>query len=83
MGTDVYKVKYKFVFGHISDNELEFIEQYLEESDDNSFYVEEVALVEAVKTAELDGVKIPTELIKALRKQIAKEKWGGFSFRLF
>lgn len=83
MGTDIYKANYKFIFGHISEDELEFIEQYLDESDDNSFYVEELALVEAIKTAELDGVKIPTELIKALRKQIAKEKFGGFSFRLF
>ena len=81
MGQDIYRLSYHNVFGHLTTEELEFIEEFIPQSDDGSYYVSEDGLDEVLADAKEEKTAIPKQLITALKKELKKN--GEFSFAIF
>lgn len=83
MGMDIWKCMYKNLYGHITEKEMDFIENYFDKSDDGTFYLDsEVSLDEIVAKAKEDKVAISEDVIESLRKAIKQEK-SSMSFVIF
>lgn len=85
MGIDVYKVYHSFMYGSISQDELEFIERYFYRSDDGSYYIKEDFLNEAIENAKTDSdidFEKLVDLIEAFRKELNDNPDGCFNFTL-
>jgi hypothetical protein len=85
MGADIYKAKYKFVFGSITQEQFSFIDGNVYRSDDGTYELSgedyrelsrRMAKLEKKYRAELKP------LFRAFGKEIKKEK-GHLSFRVF
>ena len=79
MSTDLWRVNYSFVLGDITDEEFNFIEQYIGFFDDDAYHLTDEDLPNLKKLAgdkpELD------RLMKTLEKEVKKGK-GYFGFKI-
>lgn len=85
MGADIYKAKYKFVYGSITQEQFKFIDDNVYRSDDGTYELsaedyrglrQKMTKFEKKYKAELKP------LFRAFRKEIRREK-GHLSFRVF
>jgi len=85
MGTDIYKAKYKFVFGPITSEQFDFINDIIYRSDDGTYELsagdyrdlkQKITEFEKEYKAELKS------LFRAFGREIRREK-GHLSFRVF
>jgi hypothetical protein len=80
MGADIYGVKYRFVFGAITQGQFDFIEKNIYCSDDGTYELsaEKYGELER-KFKEHDDLK---DLLRAFSREIKRGR-GHFSFRVF
>jgi hypothetical protein len=85
MGTDIYKAKYKFVFGPITGEQLDFINDIIYRSDDGTYELNGEHYLELKqKIGELE--KLYKTDLKPLFRTFEKETRNGkghLSFRVF
>jgi len=80
MGADIYRAKYKYVFGPISQEQFEFIEDNIYCSDDGTYELSHEKYKELKqKFSNSHDLK---DLFHAFDKEIRKGN-GHFSFRVF
>ena len=79
MSTDMWKVRYSFVLGNITDEEFNFIEQYIGFGDDDSYHLMKDNLPNLKKLA--DGKPELDRLVKTLEKEVKRGK-GYFGFKI-
>ena len=80
MGADIYRAKYKYVFGPITEEQFEFIEDNIYCSDDGTYELSHEKYKELKqKFSNSSGLK---ELFRAFDEEISRGK-GHFSFRVF
>lgn len=80
MGADIYRAKYKYVFGPISQEQFEFIEDNIYRSDDGTYELSKEDH-ERLKQIYNDRAELKT-LFNSFNREIEKGK-GHFSFRVF
>lgn len=85
MGADIYKAKYKFIFGSITQEQFDFINDHIYRSDDGTYELsDEVYRELRQKIGELEKL-YETELqplFRTFAKEIRREK-GHLTFRVF
>jgi len=80
MGADIYRAKYKYVFGPITEEQFEFIEDNIYRSDDCTYELSYEKYNELIqKFSNSHDLK---DLFHAFDKEIRKGN-GHFSFRVF
>lgn len=80
MGADIYSAKYKYVFGPINQEHLEFIEDNIYCSDDGTYELSHEKYAELKqKFSKNTDLK---DLFRAFDKETNKGE-GHFSFRVF
>ncbi len=75
MSLDIWEVRYGFAYGHLRDEEWNFIDRYIDRDNfDGTFNVDEENLEEAIKLAKENGdnVKELEDLIEALKYRLKK-----------
>ncbi|OGS23335.1 MAG: hypothetical protein A2252_09645 [Elusimicrobia bacterium RIFOXYA2_FULL_39_19] len=70
MGVDVYRVSYKNVYDHVTDEELSFIENCFSFNETGSYYVSKDSLRLALSRAKEKRIKVPKELVTQLKKEL-------------
>ena len=80
MGTDIYRAKYKYVFGPITREQFEFIEDNIYCSDDGTYELSKEDH-ERLKQIYNDRAELKP-LFNSFKGEIEKGK-GHFSFRVF
>lgn len=79
MSTDLWRVKYSFVLGNITDEEFNFIEQYIGFFDDDAYHLTDEDLPTLKKLA--DGKPQFERLMETFEKEVKKGK-GYFGFKI-
>lgn len=80
MGADIYRAKYKYVFGPITQEQFEFIEDNIYRSDDGTYELSHEKYKELKqKFRNSNDLK---DLLRAFDRETSKGK-GHFSFRVF
>ena len=85
MAADIYKAKYKFVFGSITSEQFDFIEDTIYRSDDGTYELSGEHYLELRQKIEELEKSYKTEL-KSLFQTFKKETRNGkghLSFRIF
>lgn len=92
MGVDICKLKYKTIKDHVSEKEIQFIENHFSQhSDFASYYITKEAIdnaIESYQEPEEEGqpkIELTGELkdlIKVLRQNLKGEKWGGYDIQI-
>lgn len=85
MGADIYRAKYEYVFGHITEEQFNFINDIIYRSDDGTYELSREHFKELNQNiGELEKLyKVELKsLFEAFDKEIKKGK-GHFSFRVF
>lgn len=85
MGADIYRAKYEYVLGPITQEQFDFIEDIIYRSDDGTYELSSEHFKELKQNIgeyeELYKVELKS-LFEAFNKEIKKGK-GHFSFRVF
>jgi len=79
MGIDLWKTKYEFMYGHVDNQEYEFIDHFIPKSEDGTYYINKSILNSAVLKARRKETKVPDGLVKALKNAIKSESDITFS----
>lgn len=79
MSTDMWKVRYSFVLGNITDEEFNFIDQYIGFGDDDAYHLNNDDLP-ILKEKAADNTALD-RLIKTLEKEVKRGK-GYFGFKI-
>jgi len=81
MGIDVCKVSYKTLYGHVTEEEINFIENCFSISDSGTYLISKQDLSEAVKRAKEKGIKVPRQLMKELKKELS-DKYDSYDIQI-
>lgn len=71
MGVDIYRLSYRHVYDHVTEQEFDFIFGCLSMNDAGSYSISKESLATAVKLAREKNIKVPRELVSSLRKELA------------
>jgi hypothetical protein len=85
MGVDIYRVKYNFVYGALTQEQMNFIDGIIYHSDDGTYELSNVDF-QGLKKGKIKYEKLYktslTELLLKFSDEIEKGR-GHFSFRVF
>jgi hypothetical protein len=85
MGVDIYRAKYEYVFGHITEEQFNFINDIIYRSDDGTYELDYEHFQKLKQRKERYEKTYRTDLgtvFQAFESEIKKGK-GHFSFRVF
>lgn len=82
MGIDLWKTHYEFLYGHLDDNEYDFIAHFFPISDDGTYYTDNDILNKAISEAQKKNTGVSDDLLETLRKAI-NDNEGSLEFRIF
>ncbi|OGS23231.1 MAG: hypothetical protein A2252_09100 [Elusimicrobia bacterium RIFOXYA2_FULL_39_19] len=82
MGVDIYRVSYKNVYDHVTEEEISFIENCFSLNETGSYYVSKDSLSQALIRAKEKRIKVPRELVTRLKKEL-KTADDSFDIQIF
>ena len=82
MGVDIWIPRYDYMYGHLTENEIDFIDDHWDMKDDETYYIETDDLVEIEENLPSEKKNKFKDLLSALRKQADKEG-GAFPLIIF
>ena len=80
MGLDLWKIKFEHIYGHLTEEEFDFLEKTADKSDDGTYYINKDMLKDALTEMKKEEIDKIQDLLDTLRKEFKKEKDEEISF---